>query len=363
MKISSVSTYVMGNYQRPLIAQGQSDLMKASYEATMGRVYDPGLTLGRQTGRFIGNENQMTSLNGLKTSNSLAAQRMASAQAAMQSLVFAGDKDTASGSLVQFNNALMGDPVTTTPKTIQSAAQAALDSFVSAMNTSYNGEYVFGGTNTSQPPLDYYKAGSNTGGSKVVQDAFRNHFGFGPDDPKVADISADDMKKFIDGPFNDLFEEPSWSTNFSKAEDGAVMNRISPNGETVDISVSANEDGFRHAMKNMILVAEFGNIGLSDDAQAAVGDRARASSDSKATGSAISQIITTASSLGNSENRVSQANKRIDAQVKVLNSTRNDLIGVDPAEASNRMITLENMLNISYNMTARISKMSLVNYI
>lgn len=363
MRINSVSTYVMGNFQRPIVAQAQADITEASYEATMQRVRDPGMKLGRQTGRFIQNENQISSLQGIKDSNNLAAQRMAAAQAAMQSLVAASDKDKPGGSLVQFNKALMGDTVSATPKTMQTAAQSALDSFVSAMNTSYNGEYVFGGTNTSEPPLSYYKAGSNVGGSKIVQDAFSAFFGFDVNDPQVANITDSQMKSFIDGPFSALFEEPSWSTNFSKAVDDPVMNRISPNGETVDISSSANEEGFRYAMKNLVLVAEFGNIGLSDSAQQAVSTRARESVDNKSTGSAINQIIITASNLGNSQNRVSNANQLIDAQMNVLNSTRNDLIGADATEASSRLIQLQNMLQISYNMTARISKMSLVNYI
>lgn len=363
MKINSVSTYVMGNFQRPIIAQAQADITEASYEATMQRVRDPGLKLGRQTGRFIDNENQISSLQGLKDSNNLAAQRMATAQAAMQSLVAAGDKDKPGGSLVQFNNALMGDSVSATPKTMQTAAQSALDSFVSALNTSYNGEYVFGGTNITQPPLDYYKAGSNTGGSKVVQDAFRDYFGFNVDDHQVANITDSQMKAFIDGPFNQLFEEPSWSTNFSRATDGSVTNRISQTGETVDISTSANEQGFRNAMKNMVLVAEFGDIGLSSKAQDAVSTSARASVDSASTGSSINQIIITASNLGNSQNRVTNANKQINAQLNLLNMTRNDLIGADPTEASSKIIQLENLLQISYNMTARISKLSLSNYL
>lgn len=363
MNINAISTYVLNNSQRSIVSQAQSEINEASYESTTQRVRDPGLKLGRQTGRFVDNENQISTLQGLKDSNNLAAQRMASAQTALQSLVGASTKDKPGGSLVQFNKALVGDNVSATPATMQSAAQTALDSFVSAMNTSYNNEYVFGGSNTSEPPFDYYKAGSNTGGSKIVQDAFRNYFGFNLDDPQVANITDEQMKSFIDGPFDKLFEEPSWSTNFSRAKDGAVMNRISASGETVDISASANDAGFRHAMKNMVLVAEFGNVGLSSAAQQVVGDRARASSDNKSTGSAINEIITSASNLGNSQNRVTNANDHINAQLSILNQTRNDMIGADATEASAKLVQLQTVLQISYNMTARIAKMTLANYI
>ncbi|WP_297322440.1 flagellar hook-associated family protein [uncultured Bartonella sp.] len=363
MKINLISSYVLNNSQRPIVAQAQADLIEASYEATNNRIRDPGLKLGRQTGRFIENENQISSLNGLKEGNELAANRMSAAQSAMQSLIGASDKTNPGGTLIQFNKALMGDNVTATPKTMQSAAQSALDSFVSAMNTSYNGEYVFGGTNTQEPPFDYYKAGSNTGASQVVLDAFQSFFGFSVTDPGVNQITDAQMTEFIDGPFSKLFEEPSWSTNFSRAEDGAVVNRISATGETIDISSSANEAGFRHAMKNMVLVAEFGNIGLSDKAQQVVSNRARASSDGKATGSAITEIITVASTLGNSQARVKNAIDHMNAQLTILNQTRNDMIGADYTEASAKMVELQSVLQISYTMTSKIAKLSLVNYL
>lgn len=362
MKVGFVSTYVMGNSSRQSILQAQSDLMKASYEATTGRVYDPGMTLGGKTGRFINNESQINYLNGLKDTNNLATQRMAASQTALNSLVLS-DKEGSDGVLNAFNKVLMGDPLVSTPKVMQTSAQSALDSFVSALNTNYNGEYVFGGTNTSQAPFEYYKAGSNEGTSETVQDSFRDFFGFSPDDPAVADISEEQMQEYIDGPFSDLFEDPSWGANFSNASDTPKQNRISASGETVNISVSANEDGFRHAMKNLILVAEFGNVGLSDEAQAVVSDRASVSGNGVATGTAITEIITTSSTLGSSEERVKRANERIEAQLSVLNGTRNELIGANQVEASYQVMALQNMLSISYSLTAQISRMSLVNYL
>jgi len=362
MKIGFVSTYVMNNTQRRITAQAQSDLVKASYEATTGRVYDPGLALGAKSSRFLDTESQINYLNGLKDTNNLAALRMSASQGAISSLVHA-DKDGSAGVLNTFNKLLVGNDTIANAGELQSAAQSALDSFVSALNTSYNGEYVFGGTNTAEPPLDYYKAGSNEGGSRIVQQAFRDHFGFSPDDPAAADITKEEMEAFIDGPFSDLFEEPGWNASFSKADDTAKQNRISPSGETVDISVSANADGFRHAMRNLILVAEFDNIGLSKDAQAAVNERARIAADGKSTGGAITEIVTTSSELGNSEERVQRANERLDAQMTILNSTRNTLIGVDQTEASYRIMAIQNVLAVSYNLTAQISRLSLVNYL
>lgn len=363
MSFNRVSSYVMNTSLLSFTAQAKADMSNSSYEAVTGRVKEPGLTNGRQTSSFIDLRNRVSTLDGFLDSNNVLASRMKATQASLQSLVAASSKDYAGGALVQFNKALMGDGVSVVPATMQSAAQTALDSFVSAMNTSFNGEYVFGGTNVTEPPLQNYKAGSNENGSQIVQNAFRSYFGFDLNSPNVANITKEQMEAFIDGPFDKLFEEPSWSTNFSKASDEVLTNRISDNGETVDVSVSANESGFRHAMKNLVLVAEFGNIGLGKDAQQVLSDRARASTDNKSTGSAITEIITSASILGSSENRVKNANSLINSQKSLFTQLGDDMIAVDKTEASTKIKQLELSIELSNTLTSRIFKLSLVNYL
>jgi len=364
MKLGHISSYVFGNANRQGILRGQGDLQKANYEATNGRVYDPGLALGHKTGTFVHNENKMAQLNGLQDTNNLTLRRIEMSQLAMRSLIYGdGSSKDSVGALVSFNNILVGDQVTSTPKTMKATAQSVLDTFVSAINTSHNGEYIFGGVNTKEPPLDYYQAGSGKGASGVVRKAFEDHFGFAPDAPEVANIAPDDLKKFIDGSFHDLFEEPSWGQNFSKASNEIIKNRISANGETVEISVSANDEGFRLAMRNLVMVAEFGDIGLNKDAQTTLSAHARVGSDGKATGTAIAQIINSSSRLGGFQAQVRDSNERLALQKVVLNGERNNLIGIDQTEAAHRVVQVMTMLNISYNLTAKISHLSLINYL
>jgi len=364
MRLGHISTYVFGNANRQLILQGQADLQKAGYESATGRVYDPGIVLGHKTGNFIHNSNKVAQFTSLQETNTLTLQRMNVAQAAMRSLIYGdGDSKESMGALVSFNKILLGDQITATPKTMQSTAQAVLDTFVSALNTNNNGEYVFGGTNTEQAPFDYYKSGSGEGASGVVRQAFENYFGFAPDAPEVANIAPEDLKKFIDGPFDTLFKDPSWNQNFCRANDEIVKNRISPNGEMVDTAVSANEEGFRHAMKNLVMVAEFGDIGLNKEAQNALSASARVGSNGKATGTAVTQIVNTSARLGGFEAQIKDANLRLDIQKVMLNGERNNLIGVDQAEAAQRAIQISTMLQISYELTAKISHMTLANYL
>lgn len=365
MKIGSVSTHVMYNSQRQILKQGQSDLLKAAYETVMGRVSDPGLTLGRRTGRLLDVENQSNLLNEFKVTNSLIIQRMASGQAALKSLIYAprSNEKEPEGALVHFNNILLGlSSNENTSKSLAIAAQTALDAFVSALNTSIGGEFVFGGANTSEPPLSYYKAGSNEGASKVVRDKFTEHFGFAPNDPAAADITKEQMQEFIDGPFSDLFKDPSWGINFSKADDSAQKNCISPDDVTVGTSVSANEDAFRQAMKSLILVAEFADTGLSEDAVTAVKEGAQNSSGTSI-GDAINKIGIVSSHLGGLEKRVQSANDQFETQLSILQNLRTQFIGVDQNEAASRLEAIKLMISMSNKLTVQISQLSLVNYL
>ncbi|EJF88527.1 flagellar hook-associated family protein [Bartonella melophagi] len=331
--------------------------MQASYEATTGKLYDPGLTLGRGTGRLVNIESQMSYVEGFSNTNKLAMLRMSSMQAAIHSLISSGDAAAAPGALTLFNNMLMGDPGNTTPSVIQAVAQDSLSAFISALNTNYNGEYVFGGINTSEQPLNFYTVGGKTGPSKVVKDTFDKFL----DGRKPEDLTSEEMEEFIDGPFSNLFDEENFTKVFSNAQDGSIEKRILSNGEIVNIAASVNEKGFRNAMKNMVLVAEFGDIGLSK--QESLYSKVRTSNDQTSTSSSTSEIIAIASRIGSAEVRVKTVTQRIEIQTDLLMKAKIDLIGVDSTGAVQKVQALEAMLNLSYTLTGRISQLSLVNYL
>jgi len=364
MKIGHTSTYAMGGALRQLVGQAQNEITKANFEYTTEHLYQSGQVLGYKSGRFVGNEDHMSLLNNLMETNNMALIRAKIAQDSIKSLVGEDGADKEKeGALNRFNEVLIGDQTTATPEAMQSTAQSTLDIFITALNSSYNGEYVFGGTNTRQAPFEYYQSGSGQGASGAVQQTFKDYFGFDIKDPQVANIKPDEMEKFINGPFGDLFEQPAWGQHFSKANDEPVLARISPSGEMVNVSISGNDIGFRHAMKNLVMIAEFSKIGLDDDTQKRMSDAARTGTDGKSTGRAITEIVLCSARLGTSRAQVKTANDRIDIQLTVLNQSRNDLIAVDKTEAAFRAHQWMNLVNESHLLTAKISKLSLLNFL
>ncbi|MDX7568880.1 hypothetical protein SJ550_25760, partial [Serratia marcescens] len=83
---------------------------------------------------------------------------------------------------------------------------------------------------------DYFAAGSPA--RAAIQTAFQTQFGFPMTDPQVKNITADQMKTFLDTTMTAQFSAGSWSSNWSSASDTVVKSRIAPT-ELAETSVSA----------------------------------------------------------------------------------------------------------------------------
>ena len=77
----------------------------------------------------------------------------------------------------------------------------------------------------------------------------------------------------------------------------------------------------------------------------------------------LSQLTAIRGSMGADQARLEDTDKTLSARSNILNTTIGTLEGVDPYEASTRVTTLTNLLESSYALTARISRLSILNYL
>ncbi|MGH9915755.1 MAG: flagellar hook-associated family protein, partial [Pyrinomonadaceae bacterium] len=180
---------------------------------------------------------------------------------------------------------------------------------------------------------------------------------FPMNDPQVKNITADQMKTFLDTTMTAQFSAGSWSNNWSSASDTLVKSRIAPT-ELAETSVSANNAGFRQLAMSYTMVAELGNIGLSQGAFDAVMDKAIST-----TSQSVSSLTSAQSFLGDAQARTKDATDRLTVQIKVLNSSVLDLEAVDPYEAANRVTALTTQIEASYALTVKLQSLSLLNYL
>lgn len=351
MKTSFISNLSVQSSMRSTINQVQSELIQSQKEVVTGQHYNIGETLGGTTTRALDLRRERDMMDNLMATNSVVTQRLSSSQMALETISDAGQ--TALNTYV----ALAGSTDSTQLSTAVQTLTSVVDQFVDAANTSVNGEYIFAGINTDVKPVGDYIS-DETGARTAFDTAFTGYFGFTKDDAQAEFITPTQMEDFLEVLVEPMYMSgPEWATTWSTASDTPMTSRISRT-EVVQSSVSVNEDGFRQLAFASIIGIELLNLPISSDTRAIVSNKAI-----EYMGKAIYGVDSQRGLLGLSENRVAMANEVLQAQVDIVKLNLDDLEGVDVYEASTKITALTNQMEISYNLTARISELSLVNYV
>ena len=348
MKTSFVSTSNISQSLRYQMLRMQSELNQKQQEVTTGILADPGVTLGAGVGRTVSLNRDITRLNGLVDSNSLAANRLSVTQSALGQISDAGQN-----LLSALTAAASGASNTAVTR---SEAGRALETITGLLNTNANGEYLFAGINTDVKPVNDFSDPSST--SKAAFDtAFSSYFGFTQTDPAAANISGADMTDFLDTVVEPQFLGAGWQANWSNASDQQIVSRISLN-ETTETSVTANTDGTRKLMMAAAAVSSLLEAPLNAGARSALYTKALS-----LVGEGVADTTNVQGQTGVAQNRISDASDRISSQIDLSKQFLQDLQGVDPYEAATKVNDLLTQIETSYSLTARISQLNLIQYL
>jgi flagellar hook-associated protein 3 FlgL len=348
MKTSFVSTSALADAARLSLNNLQSKLVDAQKEVATGRLADVGAALGYRTGQAVSLRQDHARLTAIIDTNGTVATRLDATQATLKQLVDNGQAFV--------SELLAARSASTGPRVAQQQAQTGLQALIDTLNTAADGAFLFSGINTDVKPVTgYYDTGAAN--RQAVADAFQAAFGMTQSDPGVATITAADMQAFLDGPFAALFDDPQWSGTWSSASDQNVRSRIS-SSELIQTGTNANEQAFRKLASAYTMVADLGTANLSQDAFQAMVDKATTMATQ-----AIADVSLIAADLGTAQERVKNANDRMSLQVDIMINHINALEGVDSFEASTRLSDLMTQVETAYAMTARIQKLSLLNYL
>ncbi|MGO6836101.1 flagellar hook-associated family protein [Rhizobium ruizarguesonis] len=348
MKSSFISSSAIQNAMRLTIRQAQNQMTKATMEATTGVYADIGVSLGGNAARSVDFSREVDRIASIKSSNSLVTARMESSQLGLSKMKDVGD------GLVSKLTALQGshDPGSVTVA-IQSAT-SALSTMMDTANTMVNGEYLFSGINTDVQPLTDKTTATS---AAIVTQLNTYATGLGK---AVSDLTGAEMSTFITTTVEPMFSETAWTdptTGWSQASSQNMTSRIS-NSEVIESSTNANSEGMRYFALASVMTSALLGQGLSSDAMSTVSKQA-ISYTTKAT----SGLVTQASQLGLSQERVKKSNDALDAQSNIIKNKLVDLQGVDPYEASTLVKTLETQLETAYTIVSKIQQLSLVNYL
>lgn len=347
MKTSFVSNLAVQNAMRLTIQQGQAELLKLQTEVTTGRHADVGLALGSSAARSVSLQRELARLDTLVDTNSVVTQRLAASQSALATMAEAAQQ--VRNTLVTFKGNDAADQLAIQKTEIQSAMSA----FSSAANLSFNGEFLFAGINTDVRPLeDYGAAAKSTFDTALATYMSANGIA------SMSDFTKAEMEDFITNTLEPLYaSDAQWATDWSKASSQNMTSRISTT-EVVQSSTNATTEGFRKFALASVIALELMDENVSSEVRAYIGETALGYVEQ-----ANTQITAERSTLGISEARVKKANTSLQAQIKLINTHITDLEGVDTYEASTRMNTLLTQVETSYTLTARIQRLSLIDFL
>ena len=204
----------------PAVTQAQSQLTTLEVESTTGQFADLGLQLGSQSGYELSLKNQYDQMQSLTTDNAIATTNLSAAQAALDTI------RSGAQSTLQSLTALTG--VSDAASTLQTLGSTSLQALIGSANASSGEQYVFGGINSSTPPLTSYFSTPPSSAQSAVDQAFQTTFGFATTSPLVSTITPAALQNFLTGPFAAELSGTNWSSNWSSASSTDTSAEIGP---------------------------------------------------------------------------------------------------------------------------------------
>lgn len=348
MKVSFTSNLGVQNAMRQTISESQAELLKAQTEVTTGTYADRGVELGYETGRSVNLTMEKGRLNAIMDSNSIVTQRLSASQSSLTNM--SASVQESLNSLIALSGSDDQSLLNTTAQTLKNQ----LDAFVSAGNTSANGEYLFSGINTGEKPLTAY---ADTSAAKASFDTALSTYMTTNGIASMSDFTVTQMNDFITNTLEPMYTGTQWNTDWSASSDTDMTSRINTS-ETVQTSTNANSNGFRKFALASVIGIELLGSNINPDVRQYVSETAISYM-----GEAIAGVDSQRTALGLSESRVEKANKTLSTQVNIVETSFNNLNEVDAYEASTRVNNLLSQMEASYTLTSRIQQLSLVNYL
>jgi flagellar hook-associated protein 3 FlgL len=220
MAANFVSSQFLANSLVLPVMQAQSSLATAMTEESTGQYANLGLELGEQSGYELSLKEQVGLLQTLTANNSLVSTSLSTAQSALSAI--------SSSAQTTLNDLTTWTPGANSGASLHNIGQSALQPLIASTNATSGDQYVFGGINSAVAPMaDYYSTPASAA-KTALDNAFQTAFGVLPSDPAAANISASAIQSFLSGPFAALFQDPSWSSDWSSASSANTSAEIAP---------------------------------------------------------------------------------------------------------------------------------------
>jgi flagellar hook-associated protein 3 FlgL len=333
MTLSSIGDLARSFTLRNQVTQLKADLERRSQEVTTGRVGDIGRAI---RGDFTPLTALDATLARLDAFRSVTTEAALSTQAMQSALASVSDMSGRLGST------LLSVTGPGNPTSVDAVARDALAQFRSAVaifNTRVADRSLFGGTETRSPAL----APADTILDAVVAAA-------------ASATTAQDVATAVDA----WFADPAGYAAIAYTGGPGLDPLTVAQGEAVPLDATAADPGVRETLKGLAMAAIL-------DRGTLAGNPAQRAELATAAGAVLLEAADArgalAARIGTAEERIANATTRNSSEATALQIARLGIVSVDPYDAATALTEAESQLDTLYTVTARLSRLSLANYL
>lgn len=353
----TLSTLIAAKFRRDTVADLQQQLDRAGQEMATGRKSDVYAALGFRSSELLSVRASAAANENFLTGNRLIANRLD-----LMATTMVGVRETLQGFLdIAIANRTSPGP---TVAVVAQSAKAAYEQVVIQLNATYQGAHLFSGTESSRRPLQGWEQVNATTGLSP-SDVLAGIVG-----PQIVD-AADALAKlgevsqvftstnaaapqtnfeatFFNGtPLVDGLGNPSTRLT-ARIEDSAVMS----------YGVQANDAAFTRALQGLAMLASVDPATVTD----AGAYRTWVDAAVEGVLAGIEGITDIEARLGTQQRTIEDTIMRQEDRADVYEMHIDTLEGVDPFEAATRVTQLSAQLEAAYAISARISRLSFLDY-
>ena len=313
----------------------KTDLNRLVNELTSGKVADITSHLGSRQSSLAGFDRTLEMLGRYEQANSETGNMLATMQTVLGGIE--ARREAASGALMLTN------PSSNLPQ-IENASQIAKSSFIDtihSLNTRHNDRAVFGGNDVDSNPM---------AAPEVILDALR------------ATLAGATTEADVKNAITTWFDTPGGGFDMVayQGDNTGVMSRMVDFNQNVQIDVRADDVAIKDTLKALALGAFAGDQTLAFSNETRRSLQRQAGEDLLGVASSLTHLQ---AQLGFTEARVEDSAVRVFAQQSAVGIARNELVAADPFDTATRLQSIQIQLETQYTLTARLSRLSLVEYL
>jgi flagellar hook-associated protein 3 FlgL len=332
--------FSIGDMAQAFILRGRNHGLKTTIgdltqEVASGQVADPVVRLGGHLSYL----SQIERDRYLADTYSVSVKEVMISASAMQSaLENVGNAATGLVEALSLSTGTIGD---TYLSLLSTNARGQLDSIIASLNTNVAGRQLFSGVDVEVPPL---------ASAGILLSELRTALAGATSQADV--IAAADV--FFDTPGG------GFETLIYQGGEASLAPVDLGSGESANLDIRADDPVMRDMLKTVSLAA------LADDPGLSLSAASRKALSVSLLGDLLEAkdgVVLLRADLGVAEEQIERASTRIEAESAALQMARNTLLEADPFEAATELEAARLQLETLYTVTARTSRLSLVNFL